>query len=319
METKTNNIFSFFRILKYVFFFFILLILLLAINPFVNIEAGHRGVLFDKLRDGVQTGSMDEGLHFIVPFFQSVVQIPVRTQRVIFSGMDYSMNTNVMVYDNDFYNENPYDKRYQRLSAATADLQDVYVDAILTYHIDPKYVAKVYQDFGADYQSKKVVPRTVDAVKTYTAKYKVAEILTKREDIKKQVFEYLKKELEKDHMIVEDINLTNFDFNAQFKESIEQKQIEEQKAQKEEYILKQKEIQVQQRIKEAEANKQSKVLEGEGIAEYNKLIQQEISDNVLEYKRLENMKNAIEKWNGAYPTTYFGGGENNAVPLINLQ
>ena len=190
---------------------------------------------------------------------------------------------------------------------------------VLTYHLDPAKVATIYQKFGEDYQSKKVVPKTVDAVKTYTAKYKVADILTKREEIKNQVFESLKISMEKDYMILEDINLTNFDFNAQFKESIEQKQIEEQKAQKEEYLLKQKEIQVQQRIKEAEANKQSKVLEGEGIAEYNKLIQQEITDNVLEYKRLENMKNAIEQWNGAYPATYFGGGEQSPIPLINLQ
>ncbi len=73
-------------------------------------------------------------------------------------------------------------------------------------------------------------------------------------------------------------------------------------------------------MKKAEATKQSKILEGEGIAEYNKLIQQEISDNVLEYKRLENVKNAIEKWNGSYPQTYFGsGGEGSPIPLINLQ
>jgi hypothetical protein len=54
------------------------------------------------------------------------------------------------------------------------------------------------------------------------------------------------------------------------------------------------------------------------LAQYNQLIQQEISPEVLEYKSLENARSAIEKWNGSYPTTYFGG-ENAAVPLINLK
>lgn len=299
------------------FFRYVLVVVLIlfffALNPFINIEAGERGVLFDKLRGGIQEEALDEGLHFIIPFFQKVVSIPVRTQRVIFSSSDYSKEGVVLHDKSD-------DKRYARLSAASSDLQDVYVDAVLTYHLDPTKVARIYQDFGVDFASKKVVPKTIDAVKTYTAKYKVADILTKREEIKKNVLDSLQVTLASDDIILEDISLTNFDFNAQFKDSIEQKQIEEQKAQKEEYLLKQKEIQVQQRIKEAEANKQSKILEGEGIAEYNKLIQLEITEDVLEYKRLENIKQAIEAWNGTYPATYFGGGaEQNPIPLIQLQ
>jgi len=118
--------------------------------------------------------------------------------------------------------------------------------------------------------------------------------------------------------VLEDINLTNFNFNEQFKNAIEQKQIEEQKAQKEEYILQQVEIRSQQRVKEAEANKQAKVLEGEGLAAFNKLIQQEITAEVLEYKRLENAKTAIEGWNGEYPKTYMSGDQ-TTIPLISIE
>lgn len=288
--------------LKWGIVFIVALLAFFSINPFVNISAGHRGIVFDKVRGGVQMETMREGLHFRIPFLQSVVQIPIRTQKVVFSN-DYSK----------------YDNRRSSMKAASSDLQDVNVDVIVTYHLESNSVAKVYQEVGSDYESKKVVPRAVDAIKTFTAKYKVAEILTKREEIRDKVFRYLEKELLNNHIVLEDVNLTNFDFNDQFKAAIEQKQIEEQKAQKEEYILKQKEIRVQQIIKEAEADKQAKILEGEGIAEYNKLIQMEITDKVLEYKRLENAKKAIEKWNGLYPATYFGSSENSAIPLINLQ
>ena len=284
-------------------------ITILIINPFVNIDAGHRGIVFDKLRDGVQSKAWDEGLHFRIPFFQSITQIPVRTQKIVFSNDNSGKFTR---------GENV--RQISRLNAASSDLQDVYVDAVVTYHLDPKFVAKIYQEVGMDYAAKKVTPKVADSVKTYTAKFKVAEILTKREEIKEKVLADLKENLEVDNIILEDINLVNFDFNQQFKAAIEQKQIEEQKAEKEKYILQQIEISSQQKVKEAEATKQAKILEGEGIAEYNKLIQQEISENVLEYKRLENAKMAIDKWNGDYPQTYFGdGGANSPIPLINLQ
>ncbi len=304
---------SVFTTTKWTVVIIVAIIAFFSVNPFVNIEAGHRGVVFDKLRGGVQSETMMEGLHFRIPFFQSVVQIPIRTQKIIFSS-----ESNKQLSYNKSMSFSSRAQTYGSMFAASSDLQDVYVDAVVTYHLEPGSVSKLYQEVGTDYENKKVIPRAIDSVKTFTAKYKVADILTKREEIKNKVFEDLKNTLAIDNIVLEDVSLTNFDFNDQFKAAIEQKQIEEQKAQKEEYILQQKEIRVQQKIKEAEADKQAKILEGEGIAEYNKLIQQEITENVLDYKRLENAKNAIGKWNGAYPSTYFGA-ESSAIPLINLQ
>lgn len=316
-----NQIKSAFNLVKWFLIVFVGFIVFFSVNPFVTIEAGHRGIVFDKLRDGVQATAWTEGLHFRIPFVQSVTQIPVRTQKVVFvnqSNDRLALNSySKMTSQLSNYNEQA--KTIGSMLAASSDLQDVYIDAVITYHLSPEKVSSIYQEVGLDYEAKKVVPRAIDSVKTFTAKYKVADILTKREEIKSKVFEDLKINLEKDNIILEDVNLTNFDFNAQFKTAIEQKQIEEQKAQKEEYILKQKEIQVQQMVKSAEATKEAKILEGEGIAEYNRLIQQEITDKVIDYKRLENAKLAIEKWKGTYPTTYFGSGENSPIPLINLQ
>lgn len=298
-----------------VFKWFVMAVLILIgikiLNPFVNVEAGHRGIVFDKLQGGVQEETLMEGLHFRVPFFQSITQLPVRTQKLIFIKESDRIDP--------YFSYEDASKLRSPMSAASSDLQDVYIEAVVTYHLDPENVQKVFQEIGTDYESKKIIPSVMDSVKTFTAKYKVSNILTERADIKKRVFDDLKAALEKDNIILEDVDLTNFDFDPNYKAAIEQKQIEEQKAQKEEYILKQKEIQVQQIIKSAEADKQAKVLEGEGIAEYNKLIQQEITSNVLEYKKLENARLAIEKWGGAYPQTYFGAGENSPIPLINLQ
>ena len=36
-----------------------------------NVDAGHRAVLFDNFRGGIQEGVKGEGTHFIVPMIQS--------------------------------------------------------------------------------------------------------------------------------------------------------------------------------------------------------------------------------------------------------
>jgi len=314
-----------FNYIKWIIIFFLVIFLFFSVNPFVNIEPGHRGIVIDKFRGGVQTAKesiLTEGLHFRIPFVQNILQLPVKTQKIVFANSDnsklsYTQNRAIFKQslNNNYVSRN---KNFGTMVAASSDLQDVFVDAIITYHLDPDNIGKIYQEIGLDYEAKKVVPAAIDATKTYTAKFKVADILTKREEIKDLVFENLKVILEKENIILEDVNLVNFDFNPQFKASIEEKQIEEQKAQKEEYLLKQKEIRAQQKVKDAEANKKAKILEGEGVAKYNKLIEQEITEKVLKYKALENAKIAIEKWDGKYPSTYFGG-KDSMIPLINIK
>ncbi len=299
---------------KWTLWIILILLLVTGANPFVTINAGNRGVVFDRLRGGVQEQVLDEGLKLKVPYFQSIIELPVRTQRIVFTGGGGTGNKSLSYASSDFMGRA---SQHGRMLAASSDLQDVYVDAVITYHLEPSQVGKIYQTVGTDFENKKVVPRAIDVVKTHTAKFKVAEILTKREEIRNQIIEDLKARLAVDGIILEDVELTNFDFNAEFKAAIERKQIAEQEAETEENKLRQKEIQVQQTIKIAEADKQAKILEGESIAEYNRLIQQEITPQVIEYKQLENQREAINKWSGTYPTTYFGG-ESGAVPLINL-
>jgi regulator of protease activity HflC (stomatin/prohibitin superfamily) len=132
----------------------------------------------------------------------------------------------------------------------------------------------------------------------------------------------------KEWIILEWVSLTNFDFNEEFKRSIEEKQIAEQKKEKENYELERIAIQAQQKVKQAEATaearikqaeweKKAKILEWEWIESYNKLIKQEISKDVLDYKKLENELKAISKWNWSYPN-YYMWGEWWAIPLINI-
>lgn len=73
-------------------------------------------------------------------------------------------------------------------------------------------------------------------------------------------------------------------------------------------------IRVENELRAVEAEAKKKVAEAEGIAKANTAIQQSVTPTVLEWKRLEMQRMAVEKWNGQMPM-YSGSG---AVPFIQL-
>jgi len=297
---------------KYLLILFIFVFIVFSLNPLVVIDAWQRWVVFSKF-GWVKQNVLWEWIHFRIPLIEEITMMDVRTQKILFT-------------DNpERYPDIKYSRA--RLESASSDLQDVYIDAIVTYSLDQNNVSKIYQTVWLDYDSKKVIPRIIDSIKTHTAKFKVSEILTNREKIKTNVEAELTEEFASQWIILEWVSLTNFNFNAEFKKSIEEKQIAEQLKEKESYELDRIAIQAQQKVKQAEAEaeavikkaeweKKAKILNWEGIEEYNRLIRQQITAEVIDYKKLENEFSAINKWNWEYPSTYMGTG--GAIPIINI-
>jgi len=73
-------------------------------------------------------------------------------------------------------------------------------------------------------------------------------------------------------------------------------------------------IRVENELRAVEAEAKKKVAEAEGIAKANIAIQNSMTATVLEWKRLELQKQALERWNGQLP--YYSGGGN--MPFIQI-
>src|SRR5215204_6804875 len=85
----------------------VIIISIIAISSVRMVDAGHRGVLV-QFGDVATDNSLDEGIHFVVPFRDNVVQLEVRTQKIVESA-----------------------------TSASKDLQDVSTQVALNYHINP--------------------------------------------------------------------------------------------------------------------------------------------------------------------------------------
>jgi prohibitin 1 len=185
------------------------------------------------------------------------------------------------------------------VKVGTKDLQTLDVMTAVNWHIEANKVNRVYQQVGDDRQVREtiIIPAISEVLKASTPQRNAEEILKQRSSLKEEIERNLKPRLLKYGLQVDDVSLTNIGFSPEFTKSIEQKQIAEQDAKKAEY-----EALKASRQAEAEVNR------AKGTAEAQRLLKQSLNRELLE-------KQAIEKWDGKFPTVMGGNG---TLPLINI-
>ncbi len=116
--------------------------------------------------------------------------------------------------------------------SASTDLQDVKAKVALNFHLRGEKAVDVYQTTGEDYKDRIIAPAIQEAFKATTAKFNASDLIGKRESVKKLAFDELKTRLDKYNVIVDDLNIVNFDFSEDFNKAIEEKVRAEQNKQK---------------------------------------------------------------------------------------
>jgi prohibitin 1 len=181
----------------------------------------------------------------------------------------------------------------------TKDLQILDLSTSINWHIEASRVNRVYQQIGDERQIREtiIIPAISEVLKASTPRRTAEEILKQRSELKQDIEEAIEPRLEKYGLKIDDVSLTKIGFSPEFTKSIEQKQIAEQDAKKAEY-------EALKASKQAEAE----VNRAKGTAEAQKLLRQSLNRDLLQ-------KQAIEKWDGKFPTVMGGNG---TLPLINI-
>lgn len=186
-----------------------------------------------------------------------------------------------------------------KTDAASRDLQKVVTELAVNWHIDPVRVNRTFQQVGDEEQivTGIITPAISEVLKAATSKKTAEEIITRRTELKQEIDTKLKNRLAAYGIIVDDVSLVNFSFSPEFSKAIESKQIAEQEARQAEFIA-------QKATQEAQAD----VNRAKGQAEAQRLQRQTLTKELLQ-------KQAIEKWDGRFPTVMGGNG---SLPLINI-
>ena len=243
--------------------FFLLMLVFMAFGSYFTVSAGNVAV---KLRFGKLIGAYGEGLHFKIPFFDTVEKFSVRIKKDAF-----------------------------RTEAFSKDLQQVNLALAVNHRILPNTVESIYRNLGPEYTETVLKPMVEEWSKAVIAKYSADSLISNRMQVTKELDEILKQKMAEKEVIVSDIAITDFDFSPQFLKAVEEKQIAEQEAKRATNL-------VEKVKKEAE----QKILQAEAEAKSLRLQREVVSDNLIKLRQVEAQIKAIDKWDGRMPTYMAG-------------
>ena len=250
-------------------------------STMTTVPAGHTGVILTMGK--VSERMLTEGMHFKLPFVQSVVKV----------------NNQIQVYEVD-------------APAVSRDLQTVSSKIAVNYRVNEAMSASIYQRIGEKYESVTLMPAVQESVKSITAKYTAEELITERSAVGEQIRDLLNSKVGEYGISIEKFNIVNFDFSDEFNRAIEQKQVAEQnliktRTEQEQEIVVAK-AEAEKKVIAAEAAAKAIKTQAEAQADANQLLNDSLTGLVLQNKMLE-------KWDGVLPKVSGGG---NASLLLDV-
>ena len=177
------------------------------------------------------------------------------------------------------------------------------LDTSLLFHLDRAKAAFVYQTIGDNYAEKIVEPTLRSAVRAATSAHTANSLYTNaRELVQQQIQDELTAQLAPRGVVVENVLLRDVQLPAMLKSSIEAKQQAEQDALRMSFIL-------QKEKQEAERKR----IEAQGIADFQKIVAQGISAQLLEWKGIEATEKLAQSNNTKVIVI---GNPKNGLPLV---
>jgi regulator of protease activity HflC (stomatin/prohibitin superfamily) len=235
-----------------------LLLLGLATSTVVQVGVGQVGV--QTLFGQVQRRILPPGLSVVNPLVE-VTRFDTRTQNYTMS----SVRTEGQQAGDD------------AIRVLSADGLEVVIDLTVLYHVVPAQAPHILETIGEDYQEKivRAIARTRirDNAVYYDA---VALYSTRREEFQTRILAAIEKDFNTNGLKLDQLLIRNIQLPQSVKASIESKISAEQDAQKMQFV-------VQKEKQEAERKR----VEAQGIADYQRIVNTELSDKLLQYESIK--------------------------------
>ena len=255
-----------------------------ALSALKQVEAGNVAVVYQF---GEIIGQKGEGLQIIAPW-QEIRTESIRVQR----------------------------HQFANVSGFSSETQDVIITATVNYRVDPSAVQNLYRTVGVNWFDILVEPRINQYFKAETVKYSTVDVAPNRETIRTNVRDALARDLQNFSVTVEDLLIDNIDFTADFKRSIEEKQIAAQNALREGERIAQAQAEAVQNeerakgearaveerakgdaaaeIERARGNAEAILLKAQAQARANVLLDESLTPQVIQYLAVDKLAPNID-------------------------
>jgi regulator of protease activity HflC (stomatin/prohibitin superfamily) len=266
---------------------FVAVVLWMSYTP---IDEGEVGV---KLRWGQAVDTLRPGFNIVIPFMESVVILPTRTQKFTFPEM---------------------------LNAYSKDIQAADNKVSVNYNVDGKKAIEVYSRYGQNFLETIIRPNINKRFKEVFGRYEAAEIVNQRQKLGEEIEQSVRKNMP-EGLVIEGVQIENIQFSKTYEDAREQAASAEAAVKTARQQLEQKKVDAERVVVQATADATARVTAAKAEADAIRL-KGEAEASALQAKAAALRDNpgyvaltAAEKWDGKLPTTMVPG---SAVPFVNV-
>ena len=256
-----------------------------------KVKAGYVGVVYN-MRGGVEDKTLPQGFHLVSPT-KSVVKYSVATEQAFLSK-----DTKEGSKEDDSF------------LIPTSDGKTVNVDLEFSYHFDAEKLPQTFTKFKG--QDGKTIEETFirGKIKAWAgeiaSKFSVLEIYgEKRADLNKAVYEHVKNNFNQYGIVIDSVNFSRIGLDAATEKAIQDRINAQQTLEKAKIEKQQAEIEAEKQKIQAQGEADAKFIKAQGESKANKELQQSLTKELVDYKR-------IEKWDGKLSQVQGG------TPIINI-
>jgi len=177
------------------------------------------------------------------------------------------------------------------------------LEGSLLYRLDPTKAAEIYKTVGRNYVEVVVVPQIRSAIREVTAAYEAKALYSaEREQIARETFQLFQKMTQGRGIIPEAVLLRKIGLPPVVANAIQEKLKREQEAEQMKFVL-------QKEQQEAERKR----IEAQGIADFQRIVAQGISAQLLEWKGIEATEKLATSTNAKVVVV---GNPKSGLPII---
>ncbi len=253
------------------------MLIAIPVNSLHIVPAGSVGVVYTF---GDITGQTDAGLVVTFPW-QDVEKANVKIQTLAFTDAEDEVPEGAQLVGSG-------------LDSFSLETQNIFISAILRIKVSPDDVQLLYRTVGPDYINKLVPGVIAQTFKDETVNYSAIVIAPNREMIRANVEKAIAAELNRFSIDVDALLIENISFEASFEDAIQAKQDATQEALKEAELVAAETAKADQQIEAARGVATALVVEAEGQAEANRLLNESLTPILIQFAAVQKLADDLQ-------------------------
>lgn len=171
-------------------------------------------------------------------------------------------------------------------------------------------LSTIYTTLGTDFDDRILPSLGNEVLKAVVAQYNAEELLSKRAEVSAAIRQHLLERAAKFNLILDDVAITHLTFGREFARAIEHKQVAQQEAETQAYV-----------VMKSDQERKAAVIRAEGEAEAALLISKAMAsagNGLIEVRRIDTAKDVAHIVANSRNITYLPSSKGGSNMLLNV-